>query len=82
MFHQVAGAIYWARQLLHRIEEPMKIFRDTKAVSNLRDFSRICKVSYHTSDVNKKKLHSEYVQQIFVWVPVIIYPYRHHDLTN
>jgi len=41
----VAGAIYWARQLLTRIEEPMKIFRDTRAVSSLRDFARICKVT-------------------------------------
>ena len=43
--YQVSGAIYWARQLLHRIEEPMKVFRDVKAVSSLKDFGRICKVS-------------------------------------
>ena len=36
----VAGAIYWSRQLLKRIEDPMKIFRDNKAVTSLADFGR------------------------------------------
>ena len=36
----VAGAIYWSRQLLKRIEDPMKIFRDNKAVTSLSDFGR------------------------------------------
>lgn len=39
-----AGAIYWSRQLLKRIEEPMKIFRDNKAVTQLADFGRIVRV--------------------------------------
>lgn len=46
---QVAGAIYWSRQLLIRIEEPMKVFRDVKAVSSLRDFGRICKVCIYVA---------------------------------
>ena len=37
----VAGAISWSRQLLQRIEDPMKVFRDNRAVTHLRDFSRI-----------------------------------------
>lgn len=40
----VAGAIYWSRQLLKRIEDPMKIFRDIKAVTSLADYGRL--VSY------------------------------------
>ncbi|CAH1799095.1 unnamed protein product [Owenia fusiformis] len=40
----VAGSIYWSRQLLKRIEEPMKVFRDNRAVSSLKDFSRIVKI--------------------------------------
>lgn len=40
---QVAGAIHWSRQLLQRIEEPMKVFRDNRAVSHLRDYVRIVK---------------------------------------
>lgn len=34
----VAGGIHWSRQLLKRIEEPMKIFWDNKAVTSLADF--------------------------------------------
>ncbi|BFZ10052.1 hypothetical protein BsWGS_13093 [Bradybaena similaris] len=34
----VAGAIYWSRQLLKRIEDPMKIFRENKTVTSLVDF--------------------------------------------
>ena len=41
----VAGAIHWSRQLLKRIEDPMKVFRDNKAVSSLKDFSRIVRYS-------------------------------------
>ncbi|XP_022081686.1 dynein gamma chain, flagellar outer arm-like [Acanthaster planci] len=37
----VAGAISWSRQLLQRIEDPMKVFRDNRAVTHLRDFSRV-----------------------------------------
>ncbi|XP_025098007.1 LOW QUALITY PROTEIN: dynein gamma chain, flagellar outer arm-like [Pomacea canaliculata] len=40
----VAGAIYWSRQLLKRIEEPMKLFRDIKAVTQLADFGRIVRM--------------------------------------
>lgn len=40
----VAGAINWSRQLLKRIEDPMRVFRDNKAVTNLKDFGRIVKV--------------------------------------
>ncbi|XP_033113255.1 dynein heavy chain 5, axonemal-like isoform X2 [Anneissia japonica] len=39
----VAGAIQWSRQLLQRIEEPMKVFRDNKAIMHMREFSRIVK---------------------------------------
>ncbi|CAG5121565.1 unnamed protein product, partial [Candidula unifasciata] len=34
----VAGAICWSRQLLKRIEDPMKIFQENKAVTSLVDF--------------------------------------------
>uniref|UniRef100_A0A2C9K4Z2 AAA+ ATPase domain-containing protein n=1 Tax=Biomphalaria glabrata TaxID=6526 RepID=A0A2C9K4Z2_BIOGL len=34
----VAGAIFWSRQLLKRIEDPMRIFRDIKAVTSLADY--------------------------------------------
>ncbi|KAL5009692.1 hypothetical protein ScPMuIL_011997 [Solemya velum] len=40
----VAGAIHWARQLLKRIEDPMKVFRDNKAVNQLGDFGRIVRI--------------------------------------
>ena len=40
----VAGAISWSRQLLKRIEDPMKVFRDNKAVSQLSDFGRIVRI--------------------------------------
>ena len=40
----VAGAINWSRQLLKRIEDPMKVFRENKAVTNLKDFGRIVKI--------------------------------------
>ncbi|XP_052708586.1 uncharacterized protein LOC128183562 isoform X10 [Crassostrea angulata] len=40
----VAGAIHWSRQLLKRIEDPMKIFRDNKAVNQLGDFGRIVRI--------------------------------------
>ena len=40
----VAGAIHWSRQLLKNIEDPMKIFRENKAITNLKDFSRIVKI--------------------------------------
>ncbi|XP_052807484.1 dynein axonemal heavy chain 5-like isoform X7 [Mya arenaria] len=40
----VAGAIHWSRQLLKRIEDPMKIFRDNKAITQLGDFGRIVKI--------------------------------------
>ncbi|KAK6187606.1 hypothetical protein SNE40_005595 [Patella caerulea] len=40
----VAGAIYWSRQLLKRIEDPMKIFRDVKAVTQLTEFGRIVRI--------------------------------------
>lgn len=40
----VAGAISWSRQLMKRIEDPMKVFRDIKAVTHLKDFSRIVKL--------------------------------------
>ena len=40
----VAGAITWSRQLLKRIEDPMKVFRDNKAITHLKDFSRIVKI--------------------------------------
>ncbi|XP_067674368.1 uncharacterized protein [Haliotis asinina] len=39
-----AGAIYWSRQLLKRIEDPMKVFRDNKSVSQLSDFGRIVRI--------------------------------------
>ncbi|KAL4232681.1 hypothetical protein ACF0H5_007369 [Mactra antiquata] len=40
----VAGAIHWSRQLLKRIEDPMKIFRDNKAITQLGDFGRIVRI--------------------------------------
>ena len=40
----VAGAIHWSRQLLKRIEDPMKIFRDNRAVNQLGDFGRIVRI--------------------------------------
>ncbi|KAJ8314952.1 hypothetical protein KUTeg_007102 [Tegillarca granosa] len=40
----VAGAIHWSRQLLKRIEDPMKSFRDNKAINLLGDFSRMVKI--------------------------------------
>lgn len=40
----MAGAIHWSRQLLKRIEDPMKIFRDNKAVNQLGDFGRIVRI--------------------------------------
>ena len=40
----VAGAIYWSRQLLKRIEDPMKIFRENKAITQLTDFGRIVRI--------------------------------------
>ncbi|XP_013393403.1 dynein gamma chain, flagellar outer arm-like [Lingula anatina] len=40
----VAGAIHWSRQLLKRIEDPMKVFRENKAITQLKDFGRVCKV--------------------------------------
>ncbi|XP_052089132.1 uncharacterized protein LOC127725852 isoform X10 [Mytilus californianus] len=39
-----AGAIHWSRQLLKRIEDPMKVFRDNRAINQLGDFSRIVKI--------------------------------------
>ncbi|XP_028415382.1 dynein heavy chain 8, axonemal-like isoform X2 [Dendronephthya gigantea] len=39
----VSGAISWSRGLLRKIEEPMKIFKENKFVTALRDFSRIVK---------------------------------------
>ena len=39
----VAGAIHWSRQLLKRIEEPMKVLRENKSVQHLKDFPRIVK---------------------------------------
>ncbi|XP_041462850.1 dynein heavy chain 8, axonemal-like [Lytechinus variegatus] len=39
----VSGAVHWSRQLLERIEEPMKVFRENRAVVHLRDFARIVK---------------------------------------
>lgn len=35
--------MHWSRQLLQQIEEPMKVFRDNRAVSHLRDYLRIVK---------------------------------------
>ncbi|XP_053397319.1 dynein axonemal heavy chain 5-like isoform X6 [Mercenaria mercenaria] len=40
----VAGAIHWSRQLLKRIEDPMKVFRDNKAITQLGDFGRIVRI--------------------------------------
>ncbi|ESO89151.1 hypothetical protein LOTGIDRAFT_229063 [Lottia gigantea] len=40
----VAGAIYWSRQLLKRIEDPMKVFRDIKAVTQLTEYGRIVRI--------------------------------------
>ncbi|XP_077977225.1 dynein axonemal heavy chain 8-like isoform X3 [Glandiceps talaboti] len=39
----VAGAIHWSRQLLKRIEDPMKVFRENKSVQHMKDFPRIVK---------------------------------------
>ncbi|XP_064629693.1 uncharacterized protein LOC135488785 isoform X2 [Lineus longissimus] len=41
---RIAGAISWSRQLLQRIEDPMRIFRDNRAVTNVKDYSRIVKI--------------------------------------
>eukprot|EP00795_Rhopilema_esculentum_P017364 gene17364-8957_t len=40
---RVAGSIFWSRSLLRRIEEPMKVFKDVKFVSALKDFTRVVK---------------------------------------
>lgn len=40
---QVGGAIGWARQLLRKIEEPMRVFRVCKAVSGMREYGRVVK---------------------------------------
>jgi len=40
---QVGGAIGWARQLLRKIEEPMRVFRICKAVSGVREYGRVVK---------------------------------------
>ncbi|XP_074662754.1 uncharacterized protein LOC141915202 [Tubulanus polymorphus] len=40
----VAGAIFWSRQLLHQIEDPMRIFKETKAVTCLQDYGRIVRI--------------------------------------
>lgn len=45
----VSGAISWARHLLTRIEEPMKFFQESKAVSQLKDFSRVVKMYNRTA---------------------------------
>ncbi|XP_070568705.1 dynein axonemal heavy chain 5-like isoform X4 [Ptychodera flava] len=39
----VAGSIHWSRQLLKRIEEPMKVFRENKSIQHMKDFPRIVK---------------------------------------
>ena len=35
----VSGAISWARGLLRKIEEPMKIFKENKFITSLRVFA-------------------------------------------
>ncbi|XP_066278010.1 uncharacterized protein [Branchiostoma lanceolatum] len=40
----VAGSIFWCRKLLTTIEDPMKVFRDTKAITHLKDFQRVVKL--------------------------------------
>ena len=40
----VAGAVAWARHLLRRIEEPMKTFSDNRAITALKDFSRVVRI--------------------------------------
>ncbi|XP_048577711.1 dynein axonemal heavy chain 8 isoform X3 [Nematostella vectensis] len=39
----VSGAITWSRNLLRRIEEPMRVFKENKFTSSYRDFNRIVK---------------------------------------
>lgn len=40
----VAGAIHWSRQLLKKIEDPMKVFRDNKAVNHSVEFARLVRL--------------------------------------
>jgi len=40
----IAGNVMWARQLLRRIEDPMKMFKDNKSIMNSKDSRRICKI--------------------------------------
>ena len=40
----VAGNVLWARQLLRRIEDPMKMFKMNASIMNGKDSKRICKL--------------------------------------
>eukprot|EP00794_Sanderia_malayensis_P000407 gene407-1042_t len=40
---KVSGSIFWVRALLRRIEEPMRVFRDVRFISTLKDFGRVVK---------------------------------------
>ena len=40
----IAGNVMWARQLLRRIEDPMKMFKNNKALMNTKDARKICKL--------------------------------------
>ena len=35
----IGGAITWVRQLFQKIDEPMKMFKENKYISNLADFN-------------------------------------------
>jgi len=40
----IAGNVMWARQLLRRVEDPMKMFTKIKSIMNSKDSRRICKI--------------------------------------
>jgi dynein heavy chain len=40
----IAGNVMWARQLLRRIEDPMKLFKNMKSIMNSKESKKICKL--------------------------------------
>ena len=40
----ISGKVSWSRQLMKRIEDPMLVFRENKAICQLKDFGRIVRI--------------------------------------
>lgn len=40
----VAGAVAWARQLHAQVAGPMRVFKETRAVTSLKDYTRIVRI--------------------------------------